>query len=100
MKSRFFLQLADDILLSLRIFTEISTWNRPAELEGIKLGLQRVNDGATATQEVGNKVEKESVPFTADEFFNPIPPPSIYKTVRGLISDDKIAFSFLSFFCK
>ena len=70
------------------IFAEESTWEIPAELEDVDIDLRAGNK--TSAIVVTRDEEDESIDyeFFADDFFNPIPPPSIYDKEKGLPTYD------------
>ena len=82
----------------MRIFTEHSTWDKPAELQELQLGLPGLNDGNSPNDlEDFVRIEHESV-FQIDDFFNPIPPPSLHNPSKGLIPEDFSNLALLNFF--
>ena len=73
----------------MRLFPEYSTWDRPAELEGLQLGLPSLNyDSSTNHFDDFATMDDSNTSFeVVDDFFNPIPPPSLRKVAEGLESD-------------
>ena len=70
----------------VRIFTEMSTWDKPAELAELQLGYHRQgSDGLGSDLETFQKNHTSVATIPVDDFFNPIPPPSLKKLSKGLI---------------
>ena len=63
----------------------MSTWDKPAELAELQLGYHRQESDSLGSDLETFRKNHTSATIPVDDFFNPIPPPSLKKLSKGLI---------------